>query len=1489
MLLYVCWFLLWCQKPGHNCGDNQGLLEPKMTDKDAAKSALNGAKGWLTRDKKALERLVNASPIDDDAVRDGIDDLNRRIIRVEECCDAYVVHLDTEQELAQEIDVCATQLDEAKTVRRKALKLVRPTQDDSIDSNFEGVKLPKIDLPKFHGKKGQWQGFWETFETSVDQRNISDVTKFTYLKRVVKDEAAKVIQGLSLEANNYALAVELLKKRYGRKPQLIFEHIQALLQLDSLDDTTSPKSIRSLLDATLIHTRSLEKLGVTQDTYGTFLTPLILSKLPQSICLEWARGSENKEGDLQYLLDFLNKEVERLERCGLFEKPPGKEHSLTRGHGSAAALTALTVDSKCGFCEKPHKTVKCFSFLNLSITDRRQRVKESGLCFRCLSGKHKAAQCNKTCTKCGNKHHILCCPKEDSSNDNSSQKKPDAPKGESQTVSVSDPEVSPEVPAYCQSDNSLTFTVMPTAKVKVKGKNGRHAVVTVLLDCGSDRTYISSDVVQKVDLDLISAQKVSYTAFGGTSPKVQIRNKYSVTMIHENGSTVDIEAVEIPVICGQMCRPTVPNSVMCDVKLRGLSLADPEFGKRLLKIDILIGLDNIWQILSSDQAPHVLCKTPPLVAQPSIFGYVISGSVIKSSDNWSENTSSLVSMSDPPEALLRQLWDLESVGVSRDEKSHDDTIHEDFLKNKLKYDTQEKRYEVGLTWKKEHPVLLNNMQQAQKHAVNLERRLLKVPDVAVRYYDYFDELERADMIEQVPPEEIQTSNTVHYLQHRPVVRESSTSTKVRPVFNASQPGPNRVSLNDCLDKGPTLIPLAPPILLRFRRWPVGLASDVVKAFLQILLERKDRDVHRVIIVKNGEMRIMRFKRVTFGVSCSPFLLNAVIKHHLSQYDKSNVIVELDENLYVDDWLSGANSEQEARQLFSDAMGVMSEAGMTLAKWSSNSGIFDKSIDEDGLSQEDMVKVLGIVWSKNDDCLKYEGLKVDGNLQPTKRLILSLLARMYDPLGYSCPFIMIVKTLFQQCWQQGLQWDEPLPEELFRTAMKWIKGIEVLKELKIPRCYSQGKIPWSPASVELHVFSDASQQGYGCAVYVKIPLGDGTFISSLVFARARVAPMKTQTLPRLELLGCVMAAQSLKLVSESLKLESGVYKCYTDSKIALAWIQSDPVKWKQWVSNRVKHIQEITDPQKWSHVPGKENPADLLTRGLEASKLIDNDLWFLGPPVLRSEATTIHDSNSDEMEMESLELVNLHIAEEESDEVVLVNFQPMDIIDVSRIGSYPKAIRVMAWARRFVNNLKAAWARRLVTNQKKPAVDQNFGELSVIELKAAQICLWKQVQEQAFTEEIGLLKNGKLVPKSSKLFKFSPKLDDDGILRKTNRTEFSAMAKSAVYPILLPKGHLAKILVRFVHNACQHQGVNAMITTVTTSFWIIGLRGIAKDVKKSCTPCQKIDAKSYNEIAAPLPKERVTKAPPFTVTGVQGRGDRYERYEFSYRAGPTEKN
>ena len=244
-----------------------------------------------------------------------------------------------------------------------------------------------------------------------------------------------------------------------------------------------------------------------------------------------------------------------------------------------------------------------------------------------------------------------------------------------------------------------------------------------------------------------------------------------------------------------------------------------------------------------------------------------------------------------------------------------------------------------------------------------------------------------------------------------------------------------------------------------------------------------------------------------------------------------------------------------------AKDIMSKASMSLTKWGSNSELVSDMLYQEFESKHldfESVNVLGMKWIASIDCFSFEGMLVSSELRVTKRVILSFIARLFDPLGFLSPFIMLAKCLFQEIWKIGLDWDEKVPVSIPKHFLHWVTGIELLCHLEIPRNYISGNAWCDLSKLELHAFGDAAEKGCEACVYVVTQIKDGTCRSFLVISKAKVAPIKKVTLPRLELLGALLCARLLKFVRNALKLPlDTVYCCWTDLTVVLTWIKSEP--------------------------------------------------------------------------------------------------------------------------------------------------------------------------------------------------------------------------------------------------------------------------------------------------------------------------------------------
>ena len=152
---------------------------------------------------------------------------------------------------------------------------------------------------------------------------------------------------------------------------------------------------------------------------------------------------------------------------------------------------------------------------------------------------------------------------------------------------------------------------------------------------------------------------------------------------------------------------------------------------------------------------------------------------------------------------------------------------------------------------------------------------------------------------------------------------------------------------------------------------------------------------------------------------------------------------------------------------------------------------------------------------------------------------------------------------------------------------------------------------------MHGFADSSKDAYAAVVYVRFTK-DGTTYTNLLTAKSRLAPENVTSIPRLELLACLLLAILICSVKEALRDEIIISRviCWSDSEVALHWIRGDKKEWLAWVENRVTKIRSHVNKEFWRHVPGEINPADLATRAGKISEWIC-DRWWSGPQFLKN--------------------------------------------------------------------------------------------------------------------------------------------------------------------------------------------------------------------------------------------------------------------------------
>ncbi|GFW62281.1 integrase catalytic domain-containing protein [Trichonephila clavipes] len=820
---------------------------------------------------------------------------------------------------------------------------------------------------------------------------------------------------------------------------------------------------------------------------------------------------------------------------------------------------------------------------------------------------------------------------------------------------------------------------------------------------------------------------------------------------------------------------------------------------------------------------------------------------------------------------LRRFWEIESLGIldkgSMTLGNGDEEILSEFDKSVNFVDG---RYRVNLPWKPGmREALQNNKTVARKRFEGLVRRFKCDHELFCEYKDVIDDYVREGIVERTSCDSLLDSQGF-YLPHHAVIRSDKTTSHIRIVFDGSAHEDGQSSLNQSLYTGPNLHPNILELLLCFRKSPVAFTADVKSAFLQIELDFRDRDFTRFFWTDNlnKEPYVLNFTRVLFGLRPSPYLLAATLKHHFKKYREQypHTFELLNSSIYVDDLICGQNDVPDALRTTLECLQIFSDAGMLLRKWRSNSkqlnllwqqeGVKTESSETSAIDLRPPTKVLGLAWDPENDLIYFDPkdlLKFMSRRGESKRFILSVVGRIFDPIGILGPFVIKLKCLLQELWTLGVEWDSELPPKLRHKWQQWSSEAEGLTEIKIPRFYL-GNIDQEISKCEIHCFSDASKSAYGTILYLRFVTCNNEIETSFICSKGRVAPLKSLTLPRLELTAALLSARLAKQVSSCLKFDANIYY-WTDSLISYYWIRGDSSAFKPYIKNRVQEIQLLSDPMQWGHCPGKDNPADLLSRGTSAVKLAQNELWWHGPPWLK--LTPDHWPNRHRDILDS-ELCSEEL-EHRSSVHVAVTQQREALVDINRFSSLKKLLKTTAWVFRFVNN-----ARNIYKSM-------DF-YITADEIQNAEYFWLKCVQSEFYSAEILALKQNEQLRSSSEIKSLVPYLDENNLLRLTGRLLEADLCFGEKHPVILPRRcKFTELLVIREHERIGHCGVSATLTQLRKKYWVPKGRQLVKTMIRICLVCKKYSAKPADQLSGQLPRDRITQSPPFQSVGIDFTG------------------
>ena len=876
---------------------------------------------------------------------------------------------------------------------------------------------------------------------------------------------------------------------------------------------------------------------------------------------------------------------------------------------------------KCYYCSGSHHIRICPEFTSLSVQERNQWVATKKVCQWCFSATHSLKDCKrkKLCGKngCTEKHDSLC------------------------HVDVIAP-----APVVGATSLKTATTIMKTVAIDVFDREGKTHRCVAYLDEGSAISLVDEQLIQELELQKGERTSLKMKTLSGLSEQTSFKVDLHIVSVKDGRrySLTDVYTMSSLSIDGQAVRMTKLEQQFPEIG----SLEIPDFTERP---KILIGVDHI-DLIATRQLRRVGGANGPLL-QRTKLGWTLTGKVIMTTCLQDSTPVNFAGVDhDPPfdqmDALVRSTWKTECFGTKYKDsvpRSREDRLAMSILRNEVFHDGE--RWVAPLLRRSREEELPRSRDMAERRAISFEKRLdratakheaerKKGPSLSEMTFSRMEKMLKDGHFRKLSRQEAshETQNTWYLPLH--AVTNPNKPGKVRLVLDAAAKSGGKC-LNDLLLSGPDFFNSIPGILLRWREKKIALTSDVVAMFSQVVVAENDRQSQRFLW--RGERRAGPFDvyespRLMFGATSSPSTAEYCYQQtaDLFSVDLPDVKRAIKEDTYVDDILSGTDDISTAVQLVHGLVDVLRRGGFELAPFSSNSPAVIKAISAAGyeLSRQEVrldssefstpQRALGILWKTTSDDLAFQ-MKPPSET-PTKRTVLSQAMTVFDPIGFLCGWLLRPKILMQRLWQRGLDWDDEIPSDLVHLWDSWVEECTSLADLTIPRyVFSHGAGVDPSTEVDLHTFCDASEDGFAAVSYYRWTDTSGNVQVSLAYARARLAPVKRLTIPRLELQAAVLGTRIAEFIKRETRRQIAKCSFWTDSKNVLAWIKSTDQRFQTFVANRLAEIHDVTDEEVLtpfhfligrataSYPPGSFNDDDLcLRRRWRYSQRLTDHFW-----------------------------------------------------------------------------------------------------------------------------------------------------------------------------------------------------------------------------------------------------------------------------------------
>ncbi|ODM96042.1 hypothetical protein Ocin01_10639 [Orchesella cincta] len=928
-------------------------------------------------------------------------------------------------------DLCAdeaelmTQLPEREEFENRFLDVVSKI-DDIIDektpdpqqaahsshtSSFSRVKLPQLDLPIFHGKYEDWD-LSRFFVASIDTNtSLSKAQKLQYLKSALKGDAATLVKTLTICDANYDEAWQILTERVSSYID------RAKRPVEHWDDVCA-------------FYFGENGPGDTQ----AWAIKLIGTDMPK----------------LSELFTFMEQHIRGPEASAVSGQIPQNVNTFNPKRKLNTHFSS--VNTKCPLC-KSEQFIQVPD-LFVQTTERKHEIVKSLISASTVF----AVTTGSMTAEASQMQDITFNPNDGAPPSNQTS-------GTSSTAT----------PTFSVYGGGLrTNVLLATAIASVKYNEGNLHHVRVLLDTGSEASFISEKCVLGLGLQRRRSEVVvtgiSSSSGGTTKGEVDL-NLFSCITTH----SIQISCLILPKLTSSIPSELCANSRWPHVQ--GLQLADPDFNVPG-NIDILLGAEYV-PLLMCEGRKFGPPNTP--VAENTIFGWVLLGRVASKGQESVRNHHVHCAVDE----LLIKFWETEELPQSRQLTPLEQQAEDHFRSTHSRDD--DGRYVVN------YPSTANidKLGSSREAASSLSM-----------------EASGEKLIPENQSHEV--IGKTYYLPHHFVYKTGMTENKFRVVFDGSFKSSSNISLNDCLLVGPTIQSDLFTILLRFRTHQIVIKADIGKMFRQFWIHPDHQDYQRIVwrATPQEPLRDYRLKTITYGTAAASYQSTRCVEELARENKEKYPIASkaLSEDSYVDDLMSGTSTTTEAIKVSQDLQTIVSNTFTTSSK-------------------------------------------------VTKKILLSEIAKVFDPLGFLSPVIIREKILLQELWKADLSWNDELPEHILQQWLQYNQEKKISAASSFPgaschHLHIKNRTPWflmPPSS-------------YGAVIYLRTQQQKGNYHVCMIIAKTKVAPIKQSNLPRLKLLGAVLVAELLTTVKKAINIDADIF-AWCDSTIVLKWIAAFPGRWQ----------------------------------------------------------------------------------------------------------------------------------------------------------------------------------------------------------------------------------------------------------------------------------------------------------------------------------------